>query len=105
MPLLRLTEQTVFDPADGAGILLDGADGAYYELNPVATLMLQAALRFDTTEDAVRDLAQRIDATEAVLRDGLAELAGQLAETRLAERGGVSGDGEGGGDYGGGEGS
>lgn len=87
MPLLRLTEQTVFDPADGAGVLLDGADGAYYELNPVATLMLQAALRHDTTEDAVRDLAQRIEATDVVLRDGLATLTGQLTATRLAEPG------------------
>ncbi|WP_217210741.1 PqqD family protein [Streptomyces sp. AC550_RSS872] len=85
MPLLRLTEQTVFDPADGAGVLLDGAEGAYYELNPVATLMLKAALRYDTTEEALHDLGQRIDATDAVLREGLATLAGRLIETRLAE--------------------
>ncbi|MET9964882.1 PqqD family protein [Streptomyces sp. NPDC006356] len=85
MPLLRLTEQTVFDRADGVGVLLNGAEGTYYELNPVATLMLEAALRYDTTEAAVHDLGQRIDATEALLRDGLATLTGRLTETHLAE--------------------
>ncbi|MDO0934962.1 PqqD family protein [Streptomyces sp. DG2A-72] len=87
MPLLRLTEQTAFDPADGTGVLLDGAEGAYYELNPVATLMLQAALRYDTTEEAVRHLGERIDATDAMLRDGLATLTGRLTENHLAEPG------------------
>ncbi|MFM9369850.1 PqqD family protein [Streptomyces sp. Da 82-17] len=87
MPLLRLTAQTVFDPADGAGLLLDGAGGAYYELNPVATLMLQAALHHDTADDAVRDLARRIDATEDVLREGLTALTARLTENKLAEPG------------------
>lgn len=86
MPLLRLTDQTVFDPADGSGLLLDGAEGTYYELNPVATLMLQAALEYDTADDAVRHLGERIDATDAVLREGLTSLAGRLAESHLAER-------------------
>ncbi|MFE0251378.1 PqqD family protein [Streptomyces sp. NPDC059010] len=87
MPLLHLTDQTVFDPADGTGVLFAGTEGAYYELNPVATLMLQAALRYDTTDEAVRHLGERIDAGEAVLRDGLATLTGRLTESHLAEPG------------------
>ncbi|QOV36967.1 PqqD family protein [Streptomyces ferrugineus] len=85
MPLLRLTDQTVFDPADGSGLLLDGAEGTYYELNPVATLMLQAALEYDTTDEAVRHLGERIDATDTVLREGLSSLTGTLTESHLAE--------------------
>lgn len=87
MPLLQLTERTTFDPADGAGILLGGSQGDYFELNPVATLMLQAALRYDTTEEAVSHLRERIDASEDTLREGLADLTAQLAEKRLAEPG------------------
>lgn len=86
MPLLHLTEQTSFDPADGAGVLLDGAQGVYFELNPVATLMLEAALRYDTAEEAARHLGERIEASEDTLREGLAELAGQLAESQLVHR-------------------
>jgi hypothetical protein len=85
MPLLRLTDQPVFDPADGTGLLLDGAQGAYYELNPVATLMLQAALEYDTTDEAVRHLGERIDASDTVLREGLAGLTGRLTESHLVE--------------------
>ncbi|KUM80040.1 hypothetical protein AQI70_07640 [Streptomyces curacoi] len=85
MPLLRLTDQTTFDPADGTGLLLDGAEGTYYELNPVATLMLQAALRYDSTDEVVRHLGERIDATDAVLREGLTTLTGRLTESHLAE--------------------
>lgn len=85
MPLLQLTEQTVFDPADGAGVLLDGTQGVYFELNPIATVMLEAALRYDTVEEAVRHLRERIDATDDVLRGGLADLTDQLTENHLAE--------------------
>ncbi|MEV0603838.1 PqqD family protein [Streptomyces sp. NPDC050315] len=85
MPLLSLTEQTAFDPADGTGVLLDGAQGVYFELNPVATLMLAAALQYDTTEEAVRDLGERIDATEETLRNGLADLIAQLTRNHLAK--------------------
>ncbi|GAA4931045.1 PqqD family protein [Streptomyces coeruleoprunus] len=84
MPLLQLTDRTVFDPADGAGILLDGAEGVYFELNPVATLMLDAALRHDTLDDAVRHLAGRIDAPDDVLREGITALTDQLTEHHLA---------------------
>ncbi|TJZ49592.1 PqqD family protein [Streptomyces piniterrae] len=85
MPLLQLTEQTVFDQADGAGILLDGAQGVYFELNPVATLMLDAALRYDTADEVVQHLRERIDAGDDTLREGIAALADQLAESHLAE--------------------
>lgn len=85
MPLLHLTDQTVFDPADGAGVLLDGAEGTYFELNAVATLMLQAALSHETEAEAVRFLAERIDAGPEVLREGLADLTERLTATHLAE--------------------
>ncbi|MFH8596651.1 PqqD family peptide modification chaperone [Streptomyces rimosus] len=90
MTLLRLAEQTVFDPADGTGVLLDTAEGVYFELNPTATLILEASLRCETYDEAVRDLAERIDATDGELREGITSLAAQLTESRLAEPGGVS---------------
>jgi hypothetical protein len=85
MPLLQLTDHTIFDPADGVGILLDSTEGVCFELNPIATLILDAALRFDTTEDAVHHLGQRIDATGDMLREGIEALAAQLAENHLIE--------------------
>lgn len=90
MPLLRLTEQTVFDPADGAGVLMDTAEGVYFELNPVATLMLEAALRFDTYDEAVRHLTERIDAADGELHEGITSLTAQLTESRLAEPNGTA---------------
>ena len=44
MPLLQLTNHTIFDATDGAGILLDTQAGNYWSLNPVATVMLEAAI-------------------------------------------------------------
>ncbi|WP_031055854.1 PqqD family protein [Streptomyces ochraceiscleroticus] len=89
MPLIRLAEQTVFDPADGTGVLLDTAEGVYFELNPTATLFLEAALRCETYDEVVGDLAERIDANEGELREGITSLAAQLAESRLIEPSGV----------------
>lgn len=89
MPLIRLAEQTVFDPADGTGVLMDTVEGVYFELNPTATLMLQAALRFETVDEAVRHLAEGIDAGESELHEGIRSLAAQLAESRLIEPAGT----------------
>ncbi|MFH8410925.1 PqqD family peptide modification chaperone [Streptomyces sp. NPDC018019] len=90
MPLIRLAEQTVFDPADGTGVLLDTTEGVYFELNPTATAMLETALRCDTYDEAVRQLAERIDAADGELREGIRSLAAQLAESRLAEPDGAA---------------
>ncbi|WP_030371785.1 hypothetical protein, partial [Streptomyces rimosus] len=49
-----------------------------------------ASLRCETYDEAVRDLAERIDATDGELREGITSLAAQLTESRLAEPGGVS---------------
>ncbi|WP_160502394.1 PqqD family peptide modification chaperone [Streptomyces sp. BA2] len=87
MPLIHLAEQTVFDPADGTGVLLDTAEGVYFELNPTATLMLAAALHCETYDEAVRDLTARIDAADGELREGIRSLAAQLSESGLTERG------------------
>ncbi|WP_423591513.1 PqqD family peptide modification chaperone [Streptomyces sp. G5(2025)] len=88
MPLIQLAEQTVFDPADGSGVLLDTSEGVYFELNPTATLMLEAALRCETYDEAVHELTERIDAADGELREGIQSLAAQLAESRLVESGG-----------------
>ncbi|MGW0534771.1 PqqD family peptide modification chaperone [Streptomyces sp. NPDC003032] len=87
MPLIQLAEQTVFDPADGTGVLLDTAEGVYFELNPTATLMLEAALRCETYDEAVHDLTERIDASDGELREGIRSLAAQLYESRLTAPG------------------
>jgi hypothetical protein len=88
MALLRLAEHVVFDIADGDGVILDTFDGEYFSLNPTATLILQAALRFTTADEVVDHLKSRIDATDSVLRTGLDELTAQLDEQHLvAEQG------------------
>ncbi|GAA5095015.1 hypothetical protein GCM10023319_53450 [Nocardia iowensis] len=65
---------------------MDTRAGVYFELNPVATLMVQAAMTSETVEEAVRELEQRIDASAEVLRAGLGKLIDQLAEHRLLAR-------------------
>jgi hypothetical protein len=67
-------------------MIMDTRHGIYYELNPVATLMVQAALDSDNLEDALHALEARIDATEEVLRAGLDRLVSQLDEHRLLAR-------------------
>ena len=88
MAFLRLAEHVVFDIADGDGVILDTFGGEYFSLNPTATLILQAALRFTTADEVVDHLKSRIDATDSVLRTGLDELTTLLDEQHLvAEQG------------------
>ncbi|MFI9407071.1 PqqD family protein [Nocardia sp. NPDC052316] len=86
MPLLQLGEDAILDTTDGVGVIMDSGAGVYFELNPVATLMVQAAMSCDTVEDAVRELEQHIDASAETLRAGLGKLVDQLAEHRLLAR-------------------
>ncbi len=83
MALLRLEDRAVFDAADGAGVILDTLEGIYFGLNPTATLMLQAALRFNTVGEVVDHVKGRIDATDFELRAGIGALIAQLEEHRL----------------------
>ncbi|CAM4527630.1 PqqD family protein [Nocardia ninae] len=86
MPLLQLGDDAILDTTDGVGVIMDSRAGVYFELNPVATLMVQAAMSCETVEDAVRELEQRIDASAETLRAGLGKLVDQLAEHRLLAR-------------------
>ncbi|MFF0489295.1 PqqD family protein [Nocardia sp. NPDC004068] len=83
MPLLRLGDDAVLDTTDGVGIVMDTRAGEYFRLNPTATLMLGVAQRCDTLDEAVRELAELIDAEPGVLRAGLAQLTDQLAAHHL----------------------
>lgn len=83
MALLRLAEHAIFDVADGDGVILDTSEGVYFSLNPTATLILQAALRFATAEEVIDDVQDRIDAPDSVLRSGLEDLTAQLDEQHL----------------------
>ncbi|WP_378730346.1 PqqD family protein [Nocardia brasiliensis] len=86
MSLLQLGDDAILDTTDGVGIIMDTRAGVYFELNPVATLMVQAAMTYETVEEAVRELEQRIDASAEVLRTGLGKLIDQLAEHQLLTR-------------------
>ncbi|WP_157252985.1 PqqD family protein [Nonomuraea typhae] len=91
MSLLQLAEHAVFDDTDDAGVILDTSTGVYLSLNVTATLMLQAALRSDTLEEAIGHLETRIDASGDTLAQGMARLTTQLAErSLLALEAGVS---------------
>jgi hypothetical protein len=83
MSLLRLADHAVFDDTDEAGIILDTREGVYLTLNATATLMLQAALQFDTLDKVIGRLQEQIDATEAILTMGLNKLTAQLNEHAL----------------------
>lgn len=83
MPLLRLADDAVLDSADGTAIILDTHDGVYFELNPVATLMVEAAVRLDSVDEVIGSLGEQIDASADVLRRGLEDLIDQLGAHRL----------------------
>jgi hypothetical protein len=83
MPLLQLAPDAVVDTTDETGIILDAGEGSYFELNPVATLMVAAATRFDSTDEVIGSLREQIDASDEDLRRGLDELIGQLTAHRL----------------------
>jgi hypothetical protein len=86
MALLRLAEHVVFDIADGNGVILDTREAEYFSLNPPATLILQAALRYATTQEVIDHVKDRIDATDSMLRTGLDELTTQLHEQHLVAK-------------------
>lgn len=83
MPLLKLAPDAVIDATDETGVILDAREGYYFELNPVATLMVAAATRFDSADEVIHSLREQIDASDEDLRQGLGELIDQLAEHRL----------------------
>jgi hypothetical protein len=83
MPLLQLAPDAVVDTTDETGIILDAAEGCYFELNPVATLMVAAATRLDSADEVIDSLREQIDASDEDLRQGLDELIDQLAAHRL----------------------
>ena len=83
MPLVQLAPDAVVDTMDETGVILDPDEGCYFELNPVATLMVAAATRFDSTDEVIDSLREQIDASDEDLRRGLGELIDQLAAHRL----------------------
>ncbi|MGY0055599.1 PqqD family protein [Streptomyces sp. LZ34] len=82
-PLLRLAEHAVFDPTDEAGVILDTRKDVYLALNATATLMLRAALRFDTLDEVVAHLAELVEAPTSTLEAGVTGLAHQLGQHGL----------------------
>lgn len=86
MSLIELAESTIFDTLDAQGIILDSFSGRYFQLNPVATLMLETGTHAETFEDAVRDLSGQIEATTDQLEDGLRSLIDQLRIAKLLAR-------------------
>ncbi|MEU5029573.1 PqqD family protein [Streptomyces milbemycinicus] len=85
-PLLRLAEHAVFDPTDEAGVILDTRKDVYLALNTTATLMLGAALRFDTLDEVVAHLGELVEAPADTLEAGVTALADQLGAQGLLIR-------------------
>jgi len=83
MPLLQLAHNAVIDTTEETGVILDTREGYYFELNPVATLMVAAATRFDSVDEVIHSLREQVDASDEVLRHGLDNLINQLAAHRL----------------------
>lgn len=83
VPLLQLAEHAVFDDTDEAGVILDTQRGLFLTLNAVATLILQAGLRYNSLDEALSHLRQRIDASDNTLISGFHALKNQLDERTL----------------------
>lgn len=78
MPLLSLADHATFDASDDAGVILDTRAGVYFQLNATATIMLDAALAFETIDQVVAHLVKRIDGGAERLRTDLECLVAEL---------------------------
>jgi hypothetical protein len=83
VPLVHMADHAVFDQTDDAGIILDTRRNEYLGLNAIATLMLEAALRFGSVDEVVSHLLDRIDASTETVRAGLTSLIDQLEQRAL----------------------
>lgn len=83
MPLLSLADHATFDASDDAGVILDTRAGVYFHLNVTATIMLEAALACETTDQVVARLVERIDGSAETLRAGLERLVTELRAREL----------------------
>jgi hypothetical protein len=83
MPLLSLADHAIFDATDEAGIILDTRAGLYFNLNVTATIMLQAALAYETIDQVVARLVERIDGSADTLRTGVESLVAELSAREL----------------------
>ena len=83
MPLLSLADHATFDASDEAGVILDTRAGVYFQLNATATIMLEAALACETTDQVVARLVERIDGSAEALRTGLERLVTELRAREL----------------------
>ena len=83
MPLLSLADHATFDASDDAGVVLDTRAGVYFQLNATATIMLDAALAFETIDQVVAHLVKRIDGSAERLRTDLERLVAELRARAL----------------------
>jgi hypothetical protein len=78
-----MADHAAFDQTGDAGIILDTRRNEYLGLNAIATLMLEAALRFDSADEVVGHLLDRVDASAETVLAGLTSLIEQLEQRAL----------------------
>ena len=83
MPLLSLADHAIFDATDESGVILDTRAGVYFNLNVTATIMLEATLAYETIDQVVARLVERIDGSTDTLRTGVEGLVTELRAREL----------------------
>ncbi|GHI02106.1 hypothetical protein AQI88_18150 [Streptomyces cellostaticus] len=83
MPL-RFGDNVSTAQTDYGTVLLDERAGAYWELNPTATLVVRTLLDGGEEADAAAALVREFDIDEAQARRDVEALVGQLRSSGLA---------------------
>lgn len=83
MPL-RLGENVSTAETDYGTVLLDEKAGAYWELNPTATLVVRALLDGGEEADAAAALAREFDIDQEQARQDVETLVRELRDSGLA---------------------
>src|SRR5689334_20136381 len=83
VPLISLKEDIVVNWTDGEGKLLRASTGECFALDPIASLLLKAALQVETMEEAEQFLTPHLDAGSEQIREGMVLLREQLTAADL----------------------
>lgn len=73
-----LDERYRFTEVDGGGVLLDLADGEYWQLNPLAASLIQRVINGDSAELIVAELVEKYPDFSGRIHDDVAVLLQQL---------------------------
>lgn len=83
MGFISLASEVRFETTNEGGLLLHTDTGTCLDLDPLATVFLQAALASETKAHTLTALVSRVDATDEQLAEGLNSMLDQLLTLRF----------------------